>query len=80
MRTPLGVLAKVRPAEQGLDLAPLALAGLALALVWTLAGATAAAGASVVFSELNYHPVGGVNPGELRHTAQPFKKTNKNPF
>jgi biopolymer transport protein ExbD len=38
MRTPLGVLAKVRPAEQGLDLVPLALAGLALALVWTLVG------------------------------------------
>ena len=38
MRTPLGVLAKVRPAEQGLDLLPLALGGLALALVWTLVG------------------------------------------
>jgi len=36
MRTPLGVLAKVRPAEQGIDLVPLALAGLALALVWGL--------------------------------------------
>ena len=52
MRTPLGVLAKVRPAEQGLDLAPLALAGLALALVWTLVAHFAlTAGTAVAFDE-----------------------------
>jgi biopolymer transport protein ExbD len=38
MRTPLGVLAKVRPLEQGLDFTPLAAAGLACALVWLLVG------------------------------------------
>ena len=52
MRTPLGVLAKVRHAEQGLDLAPLALAGLALALVWTLVAHFAlTAGTAAAFEE-----------------------------
>jgi biopolymer transport protein ExbD len=52
MRTPLGVLAKVRPPEQGLDLVPLALAGLALALVWTLIGHfTLIPGTYVAFDE-----------------------------
>ena len=38
MRTPLGVLAKVRPVDPRPDFTPLALAAVTAALVWTLAG------------------------------------------